>query len=254
MRLAVLADIHGNLDALNAVLVDLERYAPDALFVLGDHASGPLDAAGTLDRLMGLGGDVRCLRGNHDRWLVEREPAAMGPSDAHARARLSERHLDWLAALPPIIAADGAFACHGTPRSDSTYWLDEVAEDGRVRARGMAAVEGFAAEALTEGASPASLLLCGHTHVPRIAALGDGRLVVNPGSVGLPAYDDDAPVPHVMESGLPHAAYALAERAEAGAWSVTQRYVPYDTEPMARLAEANGRPAWAQAIRTGRLN
>ena len=87
----------------------------------------------------------------------------------------------------------------------------------------------------------ASLLLCGHSHLPRAVRLPDGRTVVNPGSVGLQAFDWD------------HARYAMIERTPGG-WAVEHVQVAYDWESMARLADANGRPLWATALRTGALD
>ncbi|NIU79389.1 MAG: hypothetical protein GWN71_39355, partial [Gammaproteobacteria bacterium] len=81
------------------------------------------------------------------------------------------------------------------------------------------------------------VVLCGHTHVPRLVALLDGRIAVNPGSVGLPAYDDDAPHPHVMEAGSPHARYAVLVRRE-GTWSVELVALPYDWSAAARAARS----------------
>jgi hypothetical protein len=78
-----------------------------------------------------------------------------------------------------------------------------------------------------------------------------GVLVVNPGSVGMPAYRDTRPVPHAMEAGSSHARYALLTRSAAG-WSAELRAVAYDWEAAARQAEANGRPDAAHAVRTGR--
>jgi len=80
--------------------------------------------------------------------------------------------------------------------------------------------------------------------------LSDGRLVVNPGSVGLQAYDDDHPHPHIVENGLPHASYAMLTRRPAG-WQVELRRVPYDHDDAARRADEGGRPEWARALRTG---
>ena len=82
--------------------------------------------------------------------------------------------------------------------------------------------------------------------------LPTGALVVNPGSVGWPAYDDDHPYPHVMEAGTPHARYAIADDA-TGRWSAEFRTVDYDWEQAAAIAEANGRPDVAGALRTGRV-
>jgi diadenosine tetraphosphatase ApaH/serine/threonine PP2A family protein phosphatase len=78
-----------------------------------------------------------------------------------------------------------------------------------------------------EGIS-ARIILCGHTHVPRVIRLRDGRMIVNPGSVGLPGYDGQAPVSYVVEVGTPHACYAILERTKGG-WSATIRYIPSTT-------------------------
>ena len=99
------------------------------------------------------------------------------------------------------------------------------------------------------GKVSASLILCGHTHQPRIRQLDDGRLVVNPGSVGLPAYDDNHPHFHLVETDSPHARYALLER-QNGRWNVELRNVAYDWESAAAQADRNGRPDWADALRT----
>ena len=96
----------------------------------------------------------------------------------------------------------------------------------------------------------ASLILCGHTHLPRVVRLGDGRLVVNAGSVGCPGYDGAKPVYHKVQTGTPDACYAILERSARG-WSVTFRYVPYDHMSMAELARTNGMPVWASALATG---
>jgi hypothetical protein len=83
-------------------------------------------------------------------------------------------------------------------------------------------------------------------------ACADKRIVVNPGSVGLQAYDDELPFKHYIEAGTPHARYALIE-CDADTWKVQLRQVGYDHEAAARQAEANGRGDWADALRTGRV-
>ena len=59
-----------------------------------------------------------------------------------------------------------------------------------------------------------SLILCAHTHIARAVRLRDGRLIVNPGSVGSPGYRDNHPFPHVIEAGTPDARYAILELAD----------------------------------------
>ena len=96
------------------------------------------------------------------------------------------------------------------------------------------------------------LMLCGHTHLARAVRLDDGRMIVNPGSVGSPAYRDVHPVPHVVEVGTVDACYAILE-LKADQWHVTFRQVPYDHRAMARLAREKQQADWASALETGRL-
>lgn len=84
----------------------------------------------------------------------------------------------------------------------------------------------------------------------RGAACRRAALIVNPGSVGLPAYDDIHPFPHAIENGSPHAGYATVTR-ERGGWQASFHLVRYDWERTARYAEENGRADWARALRSG---
>jgi len=203
MRIAVIADIHGNRRALEAVLADLPRRGADLVVNLGDCLSGPLQPAGVADRLMALGWPT--VRGNHDRQLLDRPVSAMTFSDAFTAERLTVVQRDWLAALPPVLTpAVGVFACHGTPEDDLTYALEVVA--GPQHLRPATAMEAASRIGPTPGAS---LVLCGHSHLARVVRLPDGRLVVNPGSIGQPGYTDTVPYPHVVFAGTPHARYAV---------------------------------------------
>lgn len=257
-RIAVLADVHGNRWALEAVLADLDHRGADAVVNLGDSLYGPLDPRGAARLLRKL--DPPSVRGNQDRLLLEATgrapaegvPAGDGsPTFRHVTEALTDPDLDWLAAhSPDPLEVDGALACHGTPERDDEYLLEVV---------GAAGVGLRSPPKLRDRLSrwESSVVLCGHSHVPRIVRAGQDRLVVNPGSVGLPAYTDEAPHPHAMEAGSPHARYAILERRpEAGrtaeGWTVEQISVVYDWERAAAAARENGRPDWAAWLRTGR--
>lgn len=240
--LAVISDIHGNADALRAVLQDIQAQGIETIVNLGDHLSGPLAAAETADLLMN--GDIICIRGNHDRQLVEQKPGEMSATDRAAHAQLHGHHLNWLQDLPPVWSLpNGILLCHGTPQSDDTYWLEAVLPTGQAVLK---KEEAIAAE--LEGL--ASLFLCGHSHIPRRVDIGM-RTILNPGSVGCPAYDDDAPVAHIMETGTSTASYATV-RATAAGWATCHHNVPYDPTRMIQMAEAAGRDTWVQALRRGR--
>ena len=243
MRFAAIADVHGNYLALEAVIADIRAQGVKGIVNLGDMASGPLDARRTMDALIAL--DAVHVLGNHDRYLIDRPPEKMGSWDRPAHAQLDETHLDWLRALPPTrVYRDQVFLCHATPAHDEVYWLDTVMPDGTVCMASLDAIEKQA-----EGiAQP--LILCAHTHVARTVRLGDGRRIVNPGSVGSPGYRDTHPFPHVIEAGTPDARYAILELAD-GNWRVTFCHVPYDHEAMAALARQNGQLELASALATG---
>ncbi|APG84109.1 metallophosphoesterase family protein [Sinorhizobium americanum] len=246
MKVAVISDIHGNDLALEAVLADIDAQGIDEIVNLGDHLSGPLNAARTADLLIGRA--MPAIRGNHDRYLLTLEPARMGLSDRAAHDELEPRHKAWLASLPEtLVYRDTFFLCHGTPANDETYWMEALTTDGVVHIAARKAIESFAA------GIDYPVILCGHTHIPRALRLAGGRLLINPGSVGCPGYDDDRPVPHKVETGAPDARYAIVEYT-AGGWTVSFRCLPYDHMAMSRLAAERGRPDWATALATGFLD
>jgi predicted phosphodiesterase len=244
-RIAVLADVHGNLAALEAVAADVARRGADLVVNLGDHASGPLRPSETVAFLMRR--PWTQIAGNCDRAIAHLPPDRQGPSDRFAAERLGAEERAWLAALPSTASvADGeVLLVHGTPSSDATMLLETV-EHGRTRLASSAEIAGRLAGA------PAPLppvVLCAHSHLPRVVRLG-ATLVVNPGSVGLPAYDGDDPAPHVVETGSPDARWALLER-RGGEWRAELVAVPYDHRAAAALARAHGRADWETGLRTG---
>jgi putative phosphoesterase len=222
MRIAAVSDIHGNLFALDAVLADIERRGVDLTVNLGDIVSGPLLPRETAERLMALG--LPTIRGNHERQVLTLDPRRMG--------------------LPSVSSVEGdVFLCHATPDSDVDCYLEDLVER-ELRPAPLRRVE-----ERTKGVG-ASLILCGHSHIPKLVHLSTGQVIVNPGSVGIQAYEGHDPGPHRVEMGAPHARYAVAERRE-DRWAVDFFAVAYDWEAAARLAEQRGRQDWVRALRTG---
>lgn len=240
MRIAIVSDIHGNLPALEAVVSDIARRGVEVVVNLGDSLSGPLLPLETARFLMAQ--NWVQLAGNHERQILH--PHQRTESDTYAHAQLGEAELAWLATLlPQHRLAPDVLLCHGTPRSDHEYFLETV-EQGGARLATTAEID----ERL--GGADAALIVCGHSHVPRAVRSSSGSLIVNPGSVGMPAYDDDHLHYHIMQNGSSDARYAIAERGPAG-WSAALIAVPYDWQAMAALAARNNRPDWAHAIATG---
>lgn len=243
MRFAAISDVHGNLLALESVLTDIADCGVTMIVNLGDLVSGPLLPAETADCLMRL--NVPTICGNHERQLLETSLEKMGPSDRYAATQLQPRHWEWLRTYPLSFTFDGVRLCHGTPASDLEYFVETVTPQGARQATNDEVQK-------RAGTAPESLIICGHTHVPRVVRISDQRTVLNPGSVGLQAFSDDSPFPHQLETGSPDARYAIVEKTSDG-WDIDIRCVEYDWEAAARLADERDRPDWGIALRTGKI-
>ncbi|HJZ46775.1 MAG TPA: metallophosphoesterase [Roseiflexaceae bacterium] len=116
-QIALIADIHGNTWALDAVLLDIKRRGITTILNLGDCVYGSLDPAGTLNRLMSA--DIISIAGNQDREVFDETEAVRSSRDHQfVTGRLSEAQLGWLDRLPPTQVVGHVFLCHGTPQSE----------------------------------------------------------------------------------------------------------------------------------------
>lgn len=221
---AVLSDIHGVLPVLDAVLAEPDVADAERVVVTGDHAAGPLPVE-VLDRLQGLGPRVLMVRGNADRELVA---LARGGGSEHAESRwaAAELRADQVRLLddlphPVRLEVDGfgpVVFCHGTPRDDE----EVVLVDTRLERW---------AEVFADLRAEEQTVVCGHTHMPFVR-LVDRRLVVNPGSIGMPY-------------GRPGGSWALLRGGQ-----VELRHTTVDldaaVEAVVRLSTYPDRRAWAE--------
>jgi putative phosphoesterase len=240
---AVISDIHGNRWALESVMEDIGNRGIRNIVNLGDCLYGPLDPAGTARILMKL--DVPTVRGNEDRIIVQQRTGdELSPTLQYVLENLDSCVLKWLEDLPITrVAYDDFFLCHGSPSRDDEYLLDVVSP------RAVVTRSADDLEDLLRSVKH-RIICCGHDHVARTVYLRSGKVIVNPGSVGLQAYSDDTPYPHVMETGATHACYCVIDSVH-GIRKVKRVFVPYDHETAARRALKNGRPDWAGWLRTG---
>ncbi|MEU9887227.1 metallophosphoesterase family protein [Sphaerisporangium sp. NPDC051011] len=246
MRIAVLSDVHGVLPALEAVLAEPDVTAADLLVLTGDIAAGPQPVE-TLDLLVSLGERVLWVNGNADRELVEvarGEPCEYEIS-RWAGERLRPEQVDLLAALPDRQVLDlgrlsTTLFVHATPRRD-----DEMILVDSTLARWAEVLDGVTADTV----------VLGNTHMPFVR-LVDRRLVVNPGSVGMP-YGTSGAHWALLDSGsgavtlrrtlFDAAAAASRLVAESGFGDIEQWVADFvtgtfsDTQALGDFAKAEGR-------------
>ena len=249
MRYAVISDIHANVWALEAALNDIERHGVDVILQLGDVLYGPLAPQATYACLQAASVPILHIKGNQDDEITQAvQTGASQATMAYVLGDLAAEALAWLQALPNSCAPQAeVFCCHGTPAFNTEYWLEDVrtgtpmvASDDRIVGKLSGHTE--------------ALLLCGHTHLPRQVGLSTRQTVFNPGSVGLPAYQDELPVLHRMQTHTPAAAYGLLDVQSSTSWRWQQCWANYPHQEAAAQAHKLGRPDWAHALLTGRTN
>ncbi|MGE7840847.1 metallophosphoesterase family protein [Lysinibacillus sp. NPDC093712] len=240
MKMAVIADIHGNKDALQAVLTDIHRRGIETIYNLGDSLYGPLFPIETYDLL--VESKVKSIMGNCDRMLLEN---TQNGTVRYVQNLLEEKHLQWITNLPAVIETDDVYFCHGTPSSDETYMLENIGANGATLKKTeeiMKYVQDIKQE----------IIFCAHTHIPRVVYLPNNKIIINPGSVGLPAYEEEVPIYHKMESGSPFANYTIFSK-EQKHWLIEQVLIGYNRLGVINKSKENGRLDWTCALETGRM-
>ena len=221
MRIAVISDIHSNLDALEAVVSKLPSY--DEIVCLGDVVGYGPQPNEVVERLQQLRPTI-VLMGNHDCAVVSGDVADFSPHAAEAiewtRREISEPGLRYLATLKSsarLEVGDTTLALfHGSPRDP----LNEYVFPGLPERMGRTLVE----------MAKAGVVLLGHTHMPMLYRF-TGGVLANPGSVGQP------------RDGDPRASFALLTITE-GEVSFEVRRVEYDMRPVADRIMRSGLPSF----------
>ena len=254
--IAAISDIHSNVFALDAVLADIKKRDINQIVNLGDILYGPIAPKATYELLMAHRDDIVTIRGNQDRQIYEAlnlstmAEVADNPTMDFIVKDLPKDAIEWMRALPfDCHLNEDVYLCHGTPTDDMVYLLEDIAT-GAPTVRSDSNILSL----LNGIASP--VIICGHTHIPRTVTLSSGQMVINSGSVGYPAYEDDLPILHKMQTYSPHASYALItfiETPQGKRWQTEHIKVAYSHKAAAELALNNGREDWAFALNTGRV-
>jgi predicted phosphodiesterase len=240
MRRALISDIHGNLEALEVVLADIKEQRISETFCLGDIVGYGPNARECVDRVMETCNVT--LRGNHEHsLLLDRE--ALESAQAWTRTELDspadqifkERRWDFLRGLPRSCRLGSYLFVHGSPRNPlSEYIFPEDIYNRRKMERLFQLVERYSFQ--------------GHTHIPGVFTddfrfftpdeiaceynLGEGKLMINVGSVGQPRDGDDRACYVILEDGLAEdRAIDEPDRpVPIDSAKITYRRVPYDFE------------------------
>lgn len=174
MKIALISDIHSNLEAFSEVLRDIKRRGITRIICLGDivgYGANPNECVDLIKKMK-----IKSVQGNHEFYcqdlgqLEEFNPyAAEALSWTHHA--LTKENLAFLAKLPKTMEIEGIFFAHGSPRDPTDeYVYDDVSiDEARL----------FFDKAKTE------IIALGHTHIPFIKRFGD-KMIFNPGSVGQP--------------------------------------------------------------------
>ena len=234
MRYAILADIHANLEALTAVLADIDRRGgADGYWVLGDLVNYGPDPGACIKILRSL--PLIAVSGNHDLAAAGKMSAAFFNADAAAALdwttkQLSMDDVEFLRSLPEMVEREGFTLVHGSPRGPATEYLLSIT----------AARQNFGLLATRHA-------LAGHTHLPAAFKLEDsgnvrylpftggislslveGRYIINPGSAGQP------------RDGDPRASYAIYD---SGTSAIQLHRVEYDIKATQDKMLAAGLPS-----------
>ena len=243
-RLALLSDVHGNLEALNAVRADLKKERPDAVVVAGDHALNGPDPAGVIDALREMettGATI--VQGNTDvavadfdysaafPWHTDGVPDTIRDAAEWAHDTLGEDRVGWLRRLPAerrlMLEDTMVLGCHASPGSQTQGFDAQL--DPNVTLERISRTD-------------ARLICCGHTHIPEIRYLG-WKMIINAGSAGY-VFDGD-----------PTASWALID-IDGETVSAEIRRAVFDTMAVSDALSARGLPGdiyRAATIRTGKL-
>ncbi|WP_223067377.1 metallophosphoesterase family protein [Paenibacillus caui] len=240
--IAIISDIHSNSLALEAVLKDISNRGISSIVNLGDSLFGPIDPLGTAQQLMAHKNIIHIM-GNCDQILLAED--INSATYKFVKPLTNNEIENWIRTFKDTWVFEDILFCHGTPFLNDRYLLEEVDGSG-VRYKKPDQLSKELQEV------PQHYIFCGHSHVFKAIFLPTGKFIVNSGSVGLPAYYDDLPFPHAMESNSPHAEYVIAHKASGITWSIEHVMVHYDWEKASSITNKNGREDYAYAVKTGR--
>jgi putative phosphoesterase len=242
MKIAILSDIHSNVYALKKVIKDAKKKGITNFINLGDTLYGPIQPNKTY-KLLKKNNFIH-ICGNQDRQIFDasKKEIADNKTLQFIVKNLDKKALSWMKNFHKTYTFEGILLCHGTPNDDLTYLLEKIKKgkltlnDDKHIVRHLSNVQ-------------EKIVLCGHSHLPRIIETSKNQIVINPGSVGLQAYRDDLPK-HKVENFNSLASYAIIDKNDLD-FKVELVQVSYNKEKAIECALKNNRKDWAYALEFG---
>jgi putative phosphoesterase len=243
-KIAVISDIHGNKWALKEVINDIKERNIDTIFNLGDSLYGPLDPVSTYDILKK--NKIINISGNEDRIILENvKKNTDNKTLKYILNVIDDEIIGWIGSLHKTMIIDELFLCHGTPNKDDMYLIEKVTEQGvfvKNNDELYTKIKGISQK----------IICCGHSHKFNLVNLKSGQFIVNPGSVGLQAYNDDVPIYHKIETGSNKASYCMIKK-ERNQYVFSRILVSYDWKSASRYALKNNHKEWAKWLISGKV-
>lgn len=240
-EIAVISDIHSNIYALDVVLNDIQSRKIEMIVNLGDTLLGPIDPVNTAERLMKMKNVVNMM-GNGDEILLQDKISSA--SYDFVKPLLTQEIIEWIGGFKSKWLFENILFCHASPDSNSHYLLEEVTSTGMLN-KTIAKLR-FELQDIEQ-----NYIVCGHSHLGKTVYVSDDMTVINPGSVGLPAYTDEEPFPHVVETLSPHAKYAIIRIQNKYIEKIEHVELRYDWNQASNMAKNNSRDDYAYPLKTG---
>ena len=235
MKIALISDIHGNIEALEAVFQSIKDKNISEIYNLGDSLYGPLWPEETAQFI--IRHNIKSIMGNEDEDLIKN--GHKNETEKYVLNQLSQSSMEWLRSLPKYYENDYITLFHGVPDDNKKYFLENIC-NGNIIIKSNEEIMEIIGNIKTK------YIGFGHSHLERILTINE-QILINAGSVGWPAFLDDAPE-HKIETYNNFAKYVIINNENIEICNVAYNY-----KKASKKAMENNRNDWSKFIENGRV-